>query len=496
MATIDDDRFINRDLDIDLLNELQDFSELDYGDSDEDVSLYTSRDLDSTSQLLFYSMTLISTYGTLVLTVFLTRVLHLLVDLFFAQSKNLRNLITIVLGFYQISNYLKVINVPIFTSGWNLTFLIIPVYVIFALFSRRSSKLMSNTAAFTVITLPIFINEYFIHIEHYTHHTYLRMILMTLSMKLTSQLLSEKATLGLDTAAYFAHPASSICGPWHLNNLNQESRISLLVHFKRQIGCAMKNLAMSVLILLTSDMLLDSLIQHLEALENSPLITRMFLVYLYAQQFRFSHFFISYLSMSFLSLWEDTENRTVVSKPLQVEWPRSLVCVVVYWNIPIHKWLKDYIFHRLRSRTNNKPLIIMTTYLVSSILHGFKFHIWSVLFSLGVFTWVEEKFRRQLSSRLDACLLTRECKYSDKICSKGHSRTAHNSYLVKTINFGLRLWAIAQLAYLGYIFRVNTDESSYRDALESWSEMYFCFHIAAFAQWILCLMLKNKSKLE
>lgn len=29
-----------------------------------------------------------------------------------------------------------------------------------------------------------------------------------------------------------------------------------------------------------------------------------------------------------------------VTKPITIEWPRSLVEVVIYWNITMHMWLK------------------------------------------------------------------------------------------------------------------------------------------------------------
>lgn len=32
--------------------------------------------------------------------------------------------------------------------------------------------------------------------------------------------------------------------------------------------------------------------------------------------------------------------RVIVAKPMAIEWPYSLVDVVVAWNIPMHQWLK------------------------------------------------------------------------------------------------------------------------------------------------------------
>lgn len=71
-----------------------------------------------------------------------------------------------------------------------------------------------------------------------------------------------------------------------------------------------------------------------------------------AMSFRASHYFVSFLSeasavaagfgykppdsSSTRSRWE-----VPVTEPHNIEVPRSLVDVVVSWNIPMHKWLKQ-----------------------------------------------------------------------------------------------------------------------------------------------------------
>lgn len=474
--------------------ESQDLSYLDYADQQDSVHHATYEENSASHLLLLYPMMVISSYGKLVSIVALTRLMHLMIDIFNIQNKNLKNVATIALGYYQISNYLLGFNASVLTSVWSLIFSVVSIYVVYARFARRPYGLMSNLFSLFVIVSPIMINEYYIHIEHHYHRTFIRIILMILSMKLTSQLLSRELDGLLELTAYFVHPASCICGPWHLSNLILRAKSPYFNQFKLQISTSIKNLIIALVILFTSDILLDNLIQQLETNEPPPLMTKIFLVYLYAQQFRFSHYFMCYLSMSFMSLWEDPKSLTQVCKPLQVEWPRSLSTVVVCWNIPIHRWLKNYVFNQLRCWTNNKHVWFITTYLVSSTLHGFKFHIWSVLFSLAMFAWIEENFRYKLSQLLSACILAKECNYSDDgTCSRGHIRTVHSSYVVCVINFSFRLWVVAQLAYLGYIFKVNTDESSYQDALISWSELYFYCHLAALATWILSILITKHS---
>ena len=73
-----------------------------------------------------------------------------------------------------------------------------------------------------------------------------------------------------------------------------------------------------------------------------------------AASFRFSHYFVSYLSegTALLSgVWSigcirgngasTAGGELTVCSSVQVEAPRSLVEVVMHWNIPIHTWLKQ-----------------------------------------------------------------------------------------------------------------------------------------------------------
>ena len=75
-----------------------------------------------------------------------------------------------------------------------------------------------------------------------------------------------------------------------------------------------------------------------------------------AQSFRFSHYFVSYLSEATAVMAGVGALRggghgngggggggteLTVCSSVQVEAPRSLVEVVMHWNIPMHTWLKN-----------------------------------------------------------------------------------------------------------------------------------------------------------
>ena len=65
-----------------------------------------------------------------------------------------------------------------------------------------------------------------------------------------------------------------------------------------------------------------------------------------ASSFRSSHYFVSYLSQATaLAAGIDTSPTrnwaVAVTRPWNIELPRSLVEVVINWNIPMHAWLKN-----------------------------------------------------------------------------------------------------------------------------------------------------------
>lgn len=67
---------------------------------------------------------------------------------------------------------------------------------------------------------------------------------------------------------------------------------------------------------------------------------------------------------------------------ISFQFPRSLLNVVTNWNIPMHQWLKTYVFKKMRPHFG-AFVAILTTYVASSLLHGLNFQLAAVLLSLG-----------------------------------------------------------------------------------------------------------------
>ncbi|VDN59203.1 unnamed protein product [Dracunculus medinensis] len=141
-----------------------------------------------------------------------------------------------------------------------------------------------------------------------------------------------------------------------------------------------------------------------------------------AQSFRFSHYFICWLSAGVLRI--SGINTGFISEWYRIEWPRSLVDVVISWNIPMHNYLHKYVF--VEAKRFGTSVAVFITYFISSFLHGINFQISAVLLSLGFYTFAEAKIRNRLSKRLNCCIGARKCRENCK----------HMYKEVRVLNYG------------------------------------------------------------
>lgn len=411
----------------------------------------------------------------------------------------LRHLILITLGIYQIDCYLRrsCPDLP-YNSLRGTIYTIALTYVAYSAITNRFRTMLTKTGfqGYTVICTsslyfmsfaPLLYNELIIRREkHGQQYCFLRVIYMSMAMKLvslTSVLDRHKSPLSL--LAYILHPASTIMGVWHPYQPEKSSP----EHWLTAIQKSAKQLLEVILILLISTNI-SELTDYVMQVTIPYALKCVLIIYLTALDFRFSHYFTCYLASSFLD--SNGIEGGKFCDIIKVEWPRSLVDVVSSWNIPMHCWLKRYVFKRVM-RNSNVKLAILTTYLVSSLLHGFKFHIWSVLLTLGLFTWAEYNLRKKLAERFKACIEAKCCHYRThrgrKVCSRGHTRTPDNSILVGLTNLIFRILTMMHLAYLGYIFFGNSDETLFIDAIERWSNLYFYGHLLGVVTLIVTISL-------
>ncbi|BET02056.1 transferase activity, transferring acyl groups [Nesidiocoris tenuis] len=194
------------------------------------------------------------------------------------------------------------------------------------------------------------------------------------------------------------------------------------------------------------------------------------LVYRDALLFRVGHYFVSFAaetSALVSGLW-----KVEITKPSAIEWPDSLVQVVIFWNLPIHRWLKTYVFRT--SLPAGTFVAVMSTYLVSALLHGANAKLSAILLSLGLYTYVEHSLRSKMAEKFCACIGPRPCP---KPCSV-HKRHSTSNILVYAINLLFTLVAIFHLAYLGCILDtvMDTGENIVKDPFSRWAELGYVSH--------------------
>ncbi|CAF1160275.1 unnamed protein product [Didymodactylos carnosus] len=161
-----------------------------------------------------------------------------------------------------------------------------------------------------------------------------------------------------------------------------------------------------------------------------------------------------------------------IVKPYEIELPHSLVDVVINWNIPMHYWLKIYVYKPMKLKYGHF-LSIFVTYLASALLHGFNFQLSIVLLSIGIFAYVEYGYRKKLSNILDSCVMAKNCLSCDHSYKYWHPLTF-------TVNCLLSVLSLWHLTYLGQLFDNSQQQYigySLQHTLEKWSKLNFASHI-------------------
>ena len=180
-------------------------------------------------------------------------------------------------------------------------------------------------------------------------------------------------------------------------------------------------------------------------------------------------------SSSSISLSSSSHSSSIV-KPSHIELPHSLVDVVINWNLPMHYWLKIYVYIPTKKHYGHFPSVLLT-YLASALLHGFNFQLSIVLFSIGLFAYVEYGFRRKLARILDACVAARACPLRSS-CDE-HTYTYWHP-LTMIVNVFLCLLSLWHLTYLGQLFDGSSQETigySWQHVLEKWAKLNFASHL-------------------
>ncbi|XP_030379133.1 protein-serine O-palmitoleoyltransferase porcupine [Scaptodrosophila lebanonensis] len=328
--------------------------------------------------------------------------------------------------------------------------------------------------------------------------TQLRGLQMVANMKVIS-LAFDMAEMGavkqlmpsiLAYLGYIFNPATCMLGPWisytaYLQCLGTNT----LARWRSQLFRALLHVIFCVLALAMSNCICPTLNEFdSHYMLATPNLWQVWMTWVGALGVRSSHYFVSYLSQAMLitagqSLEMDRvtvpgRDRQQVCDAWTIEWPYSLSVLVRKWNIPMHEWLKRYIYGRMRGRAQQHTIVaVFCTYLVSSLLHGMDLRIYLVLLSLATFANGEVMLRRHLATLTRACIMANPCMGKDR-CRYTHCPSKRgwghwSSWLVMFVNLMFRLLAMFHLAYLGVVLL----NDSLTDSLEMEDgEMPFLWH--------------------
>lgn len=224
------------------------------------------------------------------------------------------------------------------------------------------------------------------------------------------------------------------------------------------------------------------------------LVVRWLRAYENTSSFHFSNYFVGFLSevTTVLSGAGFTEEKDhvhwdlAVSRPLNVEIPRSMVEVVTSWNLPMSRWLHTYVFKNAMKLGTFQAIIV--TYAASALLHGLSFHLAAVLLSLGFLTYVEHVLRKKLADIFSACILSKKCSPN---CAHRNKK----SLLVYLTNILFGALALFHLTYLGSLFDTDSEDASEEEGygmthtINKWSDLGWAGHWLTFGSWVFYRLL-------
>uniref|UniRef100_A0A3B3WH84 Porcupine O-acyltransferase n=1 Tax=Poecilia mexicana TaxID=48701 RepID=A0A3B3WH84_9TELE len=268
----------------------------------------------------------------------------------------------------------------------------------------------------------------------------------------------------IEFMGYIYFVGTVIFGPWISFNSYKEA----LEGRKLSLGWIVKvslSWVKSQICLVVSNCVAPYLFPYFIPVYGDKLLRRWLLAYENTMSFHFSNYFVGYLSETTATLagagfTEEKENLKwdlSVSKPLHVEFPRSMAEVATSWNVPMSRFLHTYVFKS--AIKFGMFTAVMVTYIASALLHGLSFHLGAVLLSLGFITYVEQVFRKRLAAIFNACVLSRKCQPN---CSHQNK---------KPVTCDLR-------------HRLLQDEITHH-TIQKWSELSWTSHWATFGCWIL-----------
>ncbi|CAH8831993.1 unnamed protein product [Trichobilharzia szidati] len=461
----------------------RDIEEMDIIDYDDTLGENSISVKSLTKEMLTCSLPVLKQVNSLLILILISCLFWHVVNIILKRSfhfngKIYHTFVTIVLHTLSVSLGLFILHRAAYELWWIILGLTVSLAVVFILdinsHFRHSDKQSVNWETFITLgicsSVQLYCELYVNPVQwHQIRGSIMIIIMKSISFSMeqntfySNHVNSQPCILlwtplyrGLVWLSYCLCPASLLFGPW-FSPLKYEEMIRSDYNSTR---FSLKNIILSLLH--TVKLFGTSLLCLIySTCSTYTLISKLtFQPWLYAyfssQSFRFSHYFVCISSESFMNALgycdkysvkskeklddnnKEKEKSTievykpfVVTRPWSIEFPRSLVEVVIHWNLPMHTWLKQFL-------------------------------------------------REKLATILNACVASRPCP---ETCSHVNK----NSSWVYWWNFAFSCLAIFHLAYLAVMF--DTSEQQYQGysmwhALNKWYGLGYLSHIVAFATFL------------
>uniref|UniRef100_A0A3P9KUK9 Porcupine O-acyltransferase n=1 Tax=Oryzias latipes TaxID=8090 RepID=A0A3P9KUK9_ORYLA len=284
----------------------------------------------------------------------------------------------------------------------------------------------------------------------------------------------------LEFMGYIYFVGTVIFGPWISFSSYKEALEGRKLSFQWLLKVSLSWIK-SQICLVISNCVAPYLFPYFIPVYGDKLLRRWLLAYENTMSFHFSNYFVGYLSETTTTLAgagfsEEKENLKwdmSVTKPLSIEFPRSMVEVVTSWNLPMSRFLHTYVFKSaLRFGTFSA---VMLTYAACALLHGLSFHLGAVLISLGFITYIEHALRKRLAVIFNACVLSKKCYPSCK----------HKN---KKVTYSKQYKGDVHTNYFKHESFLANDEITHH-TVQKWSELSWTSHWVTFGCWIFYRLL-------
>lgn len=295
-----------------------------------------------------------------------------------------------------------------------------------------------------------------------------RGIIMVFTMKLISLVddIDKNIISNLSFVQYFGYMccgSNIMFGPWiSFTEYHLLFRMPT-IKSKWWLLAIAKALLTSVFFLVISNCIISYFIT-----ENS---NRWLIAYKEAVSFRTSHYFISFLSEATMlaagyknsRFWNNPDKwHYVITAPMQIEIPVALSTVVIHWNKPMHDFLRKYIYKSCVQY--GKFYSILSTFVMSSFLHGFELKVSVVLITIGIFSYIQYSLRNYLCEAVGWCIRIYPCR---DVCNHKYKRS---HILCIFLNSLFSLLSVLHLVFLGMLMDPSTDEEG---IIKKWNNLYF-----------------------